>query len=185
MTSTDETRLPATPGQTVGPFFHFGLNYVGMNHVVAPGSAGAVRLSGVIRDGAGEPVPDALIEIFGADADGSIPQEPGSLDPGSKAFTGFGRAATDDAGAYEFWTRAPGSSEGRAAFFAVTLFARGLPSHLHTRIYVPGTPLANDALMASLSNSQRETLVAIRGADGNLQHDIHLQGNRETVFLDY
>ena len=55
-------------------------------------------------------------------------------------------------GHYEFWTRNPGSIDGEAPFFAVIVFARGLPDKLHTRIYLPEDDdrLAADPLLSSL-----------------------------------
>src|SRR5690554_7378591 len=107
-----------TPGQTVGPFFAFGLNYEGMEQVAHPYSPGAVSLTGTITDGAGEPIPDAVIEIFGADANGEIPHARGSLHRDGRTFTGFGRAATDDDGRYLLWTREPGVTGGASPFLA-------------------------------------------------------------------
>lgn len=177
----------ATPGQTVGPFFAYGVEYPKMHEVAFPHSPGAILLAGTVRDGAGDPIPDAFIEIFGADADGSVPRARGAFRRDDHTFTGFGRAFTDDEGRYEFWTRNPGSSGTRAPFFAAIVYARGLPDKLHTRIYLPEDTAALDAdpLLASLSSAERATLVATRTADGWLQHDIRLQGERETVFLVY
>ncbi len=182
-----QAELRPTPGQTVGPFFKFGLEFDGMREVVHPHSPGAVMLSGRVLDGEGAPLPDALVEIFGADADGAVPDQRGSLKRDGRGFTGFGRAPTDDEGRFYFWTREPGAVGGTAPFFAVVLFARGLPSHLHTRIYLPEHSQANvaDPLLQGLTDAERATLVATRDADGHLHHDIHLQGERETVFLAY
>src|SRR4249919_3676591 len=84
------TRAPS-PGQTVGPFFHFALPYDGDRALVAPGTPGAVLLHGVVYDGAGAPVPDALVEGWQADPDGTVVQRPGSLHRDGSTFTGFGR----------------------------------------------------------------------------------------------
>lgn len=175
------TRLTATPGQTVGPFYGFALPYVGGNDLVPPGHPGAVRLHGTVHDGAGAPVPDALLEIWQPDADGQVVQRPGSLHRDGHTFTGFGRAATDNAGHYSFTTVEPGPAGGRAPFFAMTIFARGLLNRLFTRAYLPG---ADDAFLASVDPARRDTLVAVR-EDGGLRFDVHLQGEHETVFLAY
>ena len=183
---TTPTHTP-TPGQTIGPFFAYGLEFPRQHQVAFPHSPGAIVLSGVIRDGAGAPIPDACIEIFGADADGSVPRARGALRRDDHTFTGFGRAFTDDDGRYEFWTREPGGIQGRAGFFAAIVFARGLPDKLHTRIYVPGdeAALAADPLLSQLAPEERTTLIAARDAHGYLSHDIRLQGEGETVFLAY
>jgi protocatechuate 3,4-dioxygenase alpha subunit len=179
--------LPPTPGQTVGPFFHYALPYDGDRDLVAPGSAGAIRLRGTVYDGAGTPIPDALIEIWQADPDGSVVQQPGSLRRDGWTFTGFGRASTARDGTYGFSTLTPGpTEEGAAAFFAVTVFARGLLNRLFTRAYLPDDvdALAADALLRSVPESRRGTLVATRDEQG-LCFDIRLQGEDETVFLRF
>ena len=173
-----------TPGQTVGPFFAYGLEFPKQHEVAFPHSPGAIVLGGTVYDGAGAPIPDALVEIFGADADGSVPRARGAFRRDDHTFTGFGRAFTNDEGHFEFWTREPG---GTAAFFAAIVFARGLPNKLHTRIYVPGddAALAADPLLSSLDAEERASLVATRTPDGHLHHDIRLQGEKETVFLAF
>ena len=180
------TQRPATPGQTIGPFFHYALPFDGDAELVRPGHPDAVRLHGSVLDGAGEPVVDALVEIWQAAPDGSVVQQPGSLHRDGWTFTGWGRAATDDAGHYSFTTVAPGATEpGAAPFFAVTVFARGLLDRLFTRAYLPDVPaLADDALLARLDADRRQTLIAVEDVTGH-RFDIRLQGERETVFLTY
>ncbi|RFA12623.1 protocatechuate 3,4-dioxygenase subunit alpha [Subtercola boreus] len=177
----------ATPGQTVGPFFAYGVEFDRMHQVVDPYAPGAVLLGGTIRDGAGAPVPDAFVEIFGADSDGRVPQARGAFRRDDHTFTGFGRAFTNEDGRYEFFTRNPGAPIGRAAFFAAIVYARGLPDRLHTRIYLPddSAALAADTFLSSLVPEERATLVATRTPEGHLSHDISLQGERETVFLAF
>ncbi|MGN8027636.1 protocatechuate 3,4-dioxygenase subunit alpha [Microbacterium sp. 22242] len=181
--------LEATAGQTVGPFFAYGTEYPKMHEVAFPHSPGAVLLGGTVRDGAGAPIPDAMIEIFGADADGSVPRSRGAFRRDDHTFTGFGRSFTTDEGRYEFWTREPGAGKDGASaaapFFAAIVYARGLPDKLHTRIYLPGAEeaLNADPLLSTLTPAERATLIAVREPDGSLRHDIRLQGEDETVFL--
>jgi protocatechuate 3,4-dioxygenase alpha subunit len=179
------TALEATPGQTVGPFFHDALPFDRDAQLVPPGHSGAIRLHGQVRDGAGAPIPDALVEIWQAAPDGTIVQQPGSLHRDGWTFTGWGRSATDRTGHYSFTTLAPGAIEpGRAPFFAVTVLARGLLDRLFTRAYLPGDTLADDPLLASIDPARRGTLVTRPDATG-LVFDICLQGDDETVFLTY
>jgi protocatechuate 3,4-dioxygenase alpha subunit len=145
-----------TPGQTIGPFFGMALPYEGGEQVVAAGHPGAVELTGRVLDGAGEPVPDALVEIWQGE--------------------GFGRAATDADGRYRFTTVAP------TPFAVLAVFARGLPHRLFTRVYPPGA--AADALIGSLPQDRRHTLVA-KASDRGLEFDVRFQGENETVFLSY
>jgi protocatechuate 3,4-dioxygenase, alpha subunit len=176
-----------TPGQTVGPFFHYALPFPGDSELVPPGHPKAVRLHGVVRDGNGDPVPDALLEIWQPDENGRIVRTGGSLRRDGWTFTGWGRAATDGTGRYSFATLRPGPTDpGRAPFFAVTVFARGLTDRLFTRAYLPGDPevLAAEPLLSGLDAERRATLVATADPQGFV-FDIRLQGDAETVFLRF
>jgi len=175
-----------TPGQTVGPFYGQALPYDGDSELVPPGRADAIRLHGVVYDGDGTPIPDALVEIWQADASGRVSREPGSLHRDGWTFTGWGRCSTDRAGCYSFSTVLPGpTEEGRAPFFAVVVFARGLLDRLYTRIYLPDHPAnGGDALLGSLTEAERTTLTATADGTG-LRFDIRLQGEGETVFLQH
>lgn len=176
-----------TAGQTVGPFFAYGTEFEKMNQVAFPHSPGAIVLSGRVLDGSGAPVPDSIVEIWSRDADGEVPRARGSFRRDDHSFTGYGRTFTDDEGHWEFWTRNPGPGDGRAAFFATIVYARGLPDKLHTRIYLPDdeAALAADPLLSSLAEDERATLVATRLPNGYLHHEIRLQGQDETVFLRF
>ena len=179
--------LTATPGQTIGPFYGYALPYPGDDELVPPGHRDAIRLHGTVYDGAGAPVPDALIEIWQADENGDVVQTEGSLARNGWTFTGFGRTAVDGTGHYSFTTLRPGPTEdGAAPFFAVTVFARGLLNRLFTRAYLPEDELAlsGDRLLTSLAEERRATLVARRDTDGYV-FDIRLQGDGETVFLGF
>lgn len=179
--------LAPTPGQTVGPFFGFALPYAGGDRLVPPGHPGAIRLHGRVLDGAGDPVPDALVEIWQAGPDGRVVQQPGSLPRDDWTFTGWGRAETDRTGHYSFTTLEPGAAApGAAPYFAVTVFARGLLDRVLTRAYLPAPEavLASDALLASVGPDRRRTLITTRDEQG-LVFDIRLQGPDETVFLDH
>jgi protocatechuate 3,4-dioxygenase alpha subunit len=176
-----------TAGQTIGPFFGYALPYAGDDELVPAARADAIRLHGRVLDGAGDPVPDALVELWQAGPDGAVSREPGSLRRDGYTFTGWGRAATDRAGHYRFTTLVPGAtSPGAAPYFAVTVFARGLLDRLFTRAYLPGdeVALARDPLLGSVDPDRRTTLVA-SSDDRGFVFDIRLQGDHETVFLSY
>ena len=179
--------LTPTPGQTIGPFYGFALPFPDGDKLVPLSHPQAVRLHGRVYDGHGAPVPDALLEIWQPDAAGQVAQEPGSLRRDGYTFTGFGRAAVDDTGHYDFTTVEPGPTRpGQAPFICLTVFARGLLNRLFTRVYLPGdeAALAADPLLASLPKDRRSTLIAGRDATG-LHFDVVLQGTGETVFLTY
>lgn len=177
-----------TPGQTVGPFFHFALPYDGGPDLVPTSHPDAIRLHGTVTDGAGDPVPDAMVEIWQADGSGAVSRLEGSLARDPHEFTGWGRAATDTTGHYRFTTVDPGpTAPGAAPFVAVAVFARGLLDRLFTRAYLPedAEARAADPLLTSVPPDRRDTLVAVREADGGLRFDICLQGDAETVFLRF
>jgi protocatechuate 3,4-dioxygenase, alpha subunit len=174
---------PLTPSQTVGPFFGVGLPFDKGEQIVAPGSAGAMRIEGQVLDGNGQPVPDALLEIWQPDDQGRYH----ALAGGEGA--GFGRSRTDSEGAFNFMTVKPGAPpapNGRlqAPHLNVTVFARGLLRHLVTRMYFPDETEANatDPVLNLVEPARRETLIA-KSCGGVLHFDIRLQGERETVFF--
>jgi protocatechuate 3,4-dioxygenase alpha subunit len=196
--------LPLTPSQTIGPFLAIGLPWPDGPFVVPEGTPGAITVSGVVLDGAGEPVPDALIETWQAAPDGSFahpddPRGPGAAwRPGAGAgsgFRGFGRCPTDAGGRYRIITLRPGALPGpggrtEAPHIDVSVFARGLLDRVVTRIYFPDETAANAAdpvLAAMTAGDRRATLIAVTepgAGPGTFRFDIRLQGGRETVFLD-
>ncbi|NYD77904.1 protocatechuate 3,4-dioxygenase subunit alpha [Arthrobacter cupressi] len=182
------SKLTPTPGQTVGPFYGYALPFTKDNELLAPGTAGSIRLQGTVYDGAGHTIPDAILEIWQPDAEGRVVQRTGSLVRDGYTFTGWGRSAVGNTGIFTFTTVNPGpTSEDAAPFISVAVFARGLMNRLFTRIYLPENEeaLANDPLLSSLPGERRKTLIARRDPDGGLTWDLRLQGPDETVFLDF
>jgi protocatechuate 3,4-dioxygenase, alpha subunit len=169
--------MATTPSQTVGPFFSIELPFGDGPHVVREGTDGAIWLRGRVLDGAGDPVPDAILELWQTDARGHVVQEAGSLKRDGYTFTGWGRASTDREGRYAFSTLVPG-----APFFALTVFARGLLNRLFTRAYLPEA--GDDPFLQALDADRRSTLVTT-GDETGFVFDVHLQGDQETVFLSY
>jgi protocatechuate 3,4-dioxygenase, alpha subunit len=166
-------RLPPTPSQTVGPFLALGLPWEDGPFAVAEGTPGAIRIAGRVLDGAGDPVPDAIVETWQADP------------PADERFRGFARAATDDAGEWLVLTLPPGPVEDQAPHLDVSVFARGLLHRVVTRIYFEDEAEANagDPVLAAVPAARRDTLLAQRTDDG-YRFDIRLQGPGETVFFD-
>lgn len=174
--------LCRTPGQTVGPFLGLGLPFAGDSALIGNRHPHAVRLHGAVYDGAGDGVPDALVELWQADDAGRIPRRAGSLRRDTAEFTGWGRCATDAAGRYGFTTVVPGATGAGPPFFALTVFARGLLDRLFTRAYLPG----GDPDLGGLDPERRATLLCAAESDCRAyRFDIRLQGPRETVFLAY
>jgi protocatechuate 3,4-dioxygenase alpha subunit len=149
------TSLGRTPSQTVGPYFSIGLVREDQKHIV---EGGPVRVVGRVLDGAGDPVPDAVVELWQRGDDG----------------TRWGRSGTDAEGRFEFVTETP--PDGYAD---VLVFARGLLRHLVTRCYFSDV---DDAVLSALDPAARGTLVAVP-EEGALRFDIRLQGDHQTVFF--
>jgi protocatechuate 3,4-dioxygenase, alpha subunit len=175
--------VSTTPSQTVGPFFAIELPYSDGPYVVPDGSEGAIWLRGRVFDGAGDPVPDAMVESWQADPDGRFGSE----------FRGFGRSGTDVDGAWAILTLKPGqipsppTPDGtrQAPHVDLSVFARGLLHRVVTRLYFEDEGQANaaDPVLAGLPDDDaRATLIAVREDDG-YRLDIHLQGPDETVFF--
>ena len=189
-----------TPAQTVGPFFayaltphEYGSREIFSRDLVTPDAAGRpIRIEGYVVDGDGEPIVDAMIEIWQADADGHFAGAEAA--PGTNtAFNGFGRSDLDSNGFYSFRTVKPGQVPGpngsmQAPHINMAIFARGLLKHLFTRIYFEGEAAnATDPILALVPEDRRPTLIATRSERrGEVVHtfDIRLQGESETVFFE-
>jgi protocatechuate 3,4-dioxygenase alpha subunit len=197
-----------TPSQTVGPFFHYGLSWKGAADLVGNSDLGArpdlfapehdvlahprprtkpngqlITLGGLVLDGNGKPVPDAMIETWQADAAGYYPAAP------DDGFPHFGRAATLEDGSWSIRTIRPGCVPGpgnstQAPHIAIGVFGRGLIKRLVTRAYFADAPEnENDPILALVPTTRRHTLMAQPEA-ALWRFDILLQGDTETVFFD-
>jgi protocatechuate 3,4-dioxygenase alpha subunit len=161
-----------TPSQTVGPFFAIGLPWPDGPSAVAERAPGAIRIHGRVLDGAGEPVPDALVETWQADP------------PAGEGFRGFTRCPTDAEGRWAVLTLKPGRVGDQAPHVDVSVFARGLLNRVVTRIYFADEDNAGDPVLAAIEDERdRTTLLAVPDDDRGYRFDIHLQGERETVFF--
>lgn len=169
----------ATPSQTVGPFLSIALPWADGSDLVAEGTPRALEIGGQVTDGAGDPVPDAVVEIWQADPDGRFPHPDDPRGTVTCAgFRPFGRCPTDTDGRFRFRTLKPGRVDAeQAPHIDVTVFARGLLKHLVTRIYFPDEAPANsaDVTLQSLENADRALLTATPDTAG-LRFDIRLQG---------
>jgi protocatechuate 3,4-dioxygenase alpha subunit len=187
-----------TPSQTVGPFFAYGLtpngNYAWNdaftnNLVTADVTGDRIRIEGFVYDGDGANVPDAMLEIWQADAQGRFSDPQDSRAPSNASFKGFGRCGTGAEG-YSFETIKPGAVPGlhgkpQAPHIVLAIFGRGMTMQSMTRIYFDDEPAnAGDEVMALVPEDRRGTLIAKKTAPGVYRFDIHLQGDNETVFFD-
>lgn len=190
------SKLPLTGSQTVGPFFSFALLREDMHrHVlVEPETAGErIRIEGRVLDGDGLPVPDAMVEIWQANAHGRYnhPADPGPA-PLDANFIGFGRSGTDEDGRYWFETIKPGPApfddeRMQAPHICVTIFSRGLLNHTVTRLYFADEAAnASDPVLQCVPAGRRETLLAKReaGDAAIYRFDIIMQGEGETAFFN-
>ncbi len=198
----DQKKLAQTPSQTVGPFFSYGLasEQYGFSELSSiagreiadddePGEH--IKLVGIIYDGKGVPVSDALVEVWQADSQGRF-AHPTDGRHKNTPFTGFGRCGTrtDPKNRFTFSTVKPGAvADGEAPHINLVVFMRGLLSHVFTRVYFSDEEAANaaDPVLQSVPAERRDTLIATRedsSAGVVYRFDIHMQGDRETVFFD-
>ena len=190
-------KLIPTPSQTVGPFFHLGLDRPEWGDLTRGTPAGErIAIEGRVLDGDGAPVPDAMIELWQANAAGRYnhPEDRQDDKPLDPKFRGFGRVATDVNGRFRVVTIKPGPVPGRgnalqAPHITLAVFARGMLIHLYTRIYFADDPRnAADPLLSSIEDAAvRGTLLARPAGSGDppvWHFDIVLQGDNETAFLD-
>jgi len=195
---------PVTASQTIGPFYGFALPFPGGADSALAAHPDAVTVHGYVRDGAGEPIPDAMLEFWQADPDGRLDGAPGSLrrdqvtgavlGPDHVRFTGFARVPTDADGHYAIRTLIPGALGASAPYLSVCLFARGLLHHLFTRVYFGDHVAANaaDPLLCALEPSRRATLLSRVERPGVHRFDVRIQqgdgggdGDAETAFLEF
>jgi len=191
-------KLGQTPSQTVGPYFAYGLSPEQYGYAMTS-IAGAslvdetvpgerITIEGRVIDGAGDAVRDALIEIWQADAEGHYQRPAGT----NSRFTGFGRCGTgtDPDARFRFETVRPGAprdgSPAGAPHINIILMMRGLLLHAFTRMYFPEDAAlhASDEVLLAVPDDRRHTLIAEKISAGLYRFDIHMQGEKETVFFD-
>ncbi len=170
------------PSQTIGPFFHNGLKWTESNRITLDTGGAPLTLFGTMTDGGGGPVTDAMLEFW------SPPPVAGTN--GLHRAHGFGRTTTDAEGVFRVHGTMPLETtlagHRHAPHFEVVIFARGLLTHLYTRVYFAASPadIAFDPVMVALADPARaETLLAKPVRDGAMIWNIRLQGEGETVFL--
>ncbi len=196
--------LKETPSQTAGPYVHIGLALAAAgiepreheiwNQMAKPEAPGEhILLLGNVYDGNGHLVRDSFLELWQADDQGHYHIDFDQDQP----FNSFGRTATTfDAGEWTVQTIKPGvvcNAAGipMAPHINISLFARGVNIHLHTRLYFSDEAEANgkDPVLNLIEQpARRETLIATRcEVDGKLAYrfDMRIQGEGETVFFDF
>jgi protocatechuate 3,4-dioxygenase, alpha subunit len=187
-------RLTPTPSQTVGPFLHIGMAWLDTSNLAKDASAGErIVVAGSVLDGDGKPIPDAVLEVWQANAFGKYAHPEDTQDkPIDPGFNGFGRIATDADGRFRFVTIRPGPTPGpgsmlQAPHIVVALFMRGMLKHLYTRIYFSDEAAnSTDPILGRIgAPARRDTLIAKRAAQApEYRWDIIMQGENETVFFD-
>ena len=188
-----------TPSQTVGPYFKYGLTPNGEyewndaftnNLLTGDVSGERIRVEGKVYDGDGAVVPDCMLEIWQADAQGRFSDPQDKRAQPNNSFKGFGRVGTDGRGCFAFDTIKPGvvadpDGKPQAPHIVLAVFARGMLLHLYTRIYFEDeTANVADPVLALVPADRRDTLIAKRTGNGIYTFDVHLQGDKETVFFD-
>jgi protocatechuate 3,4-dioxygenase beta subunit len=153
---------------------------------------------GRVLDSDGRPVPDALVEVWQANASGRyrhvVDNWPAPLDP---HFDGLGRVVTDSLGRYEFLTIRPGAypwgnhhNAWRPAHIHFSLFGQAFTQRLVTQMYFPGDPLfEQDPIYNSIPASARPRAISTFDLDRTVDNwalafrwDIVLRGSEQTPF---
>jgi protocatechuate 3,4-dioxygenase alpha subunit len=185
--------LVVTASQTVGPYLRIGFSPLLVDALAPAGTPGErITVRGNMVDGEGGVINDGALEIWQADAQGRYAHpEDGGNGTAGKVFRGFGRILADRNGAFQFTTIKPGPVAGpdgqpQAPHLVVTLFMRGMLTHLFTRMYFPREPLnATDPVLRRVPSDRRGTLIAATAADKSVfEWNIVSQGSNETVFFD-
>ena len=194
--------LQTTPSQTVGPYLSIGLDWLNRNDIAGSADGTRVTVEGRVFDGDGLPISDSVIEIWQANAAGKYAHPDDRQDkPLEPGFTGFGRIPTDAEGRFYFTTIKPGRVPGhrteqlQAPHLEVSVLARGVIKRLATRMYFPDEPgNAEDPVLKLVPAERRATLIATKAAQSaqsdaqsatlELQWDVRIQGDGETVFFD-
>jgi protocatechuate 3,4-dioxygenase, alpha subunit len=183
------------PSQTIGPFFHLTLaGFYSISIIARPNTVGErIRLICTVYDGEAAPIRDAMLEIWQANAQGKY-NHPDDFQekPIEQGFRGFGHLASDGNGICMFETIKPGrvpswTDVPQAPHLVVSVFARGVLKRLPTRVYFAGDPAnQEDPVLALVPAERRDTLMARPdpGQPGVWHFDIHLCGEKETVFFD-
>jgi protocatechuate 3,4-dioxygenase alpha subunit len=191
------SKMGVTASQTVGPFLSIAMRSEGQEYLVPKNSKNAIKIHGIVYDGEGTPVPDAVIEIWQANINGKYDHpEDNSDNELIEGFSGFGRSCTNDEGQFFFVTQKPGRVNGRgnslqAPHLAVNILARGMLKQQVTRIYFSDEvqPNAEDPVLNQIDDELgRKTLIANFNPDSELideyEFHIYLQGEKETIFFD-
>jgi protocatechuate 3,4-dioxygenase alpha subunit len=192
-------KLRQTPSQTVGPYFAYGLSPeqygYQQNLTSIAGSQMAegdiegqrIRIEGNVYDGAGNPISDALIEIWQADSQGRY-AHPSDPRGSNSTFKGFGRCGTGTDPKNRFWfdTIKPGKvGADQAPHLNVVVSMRGMLLHAFTRVYFSDEPATvTDKVLCMVPAERRNTLIATHQGGNVYRFDIHMQGDNETVFFD-
>ena len=143
-----------------------------------------MRIRGRVLDADGNPVNDAMVETWQANAHGKYAHPDDAQEkPLDDKFKGFGRVQTDSNGVFRLATIKPGRLPGpggvlQAPHLVAVVFMRGLLKHLVTRIYFPDEPgNADDPILKFVPAERRATLIAkkIAGEQGMLEWNILLQ----------
>jgi len=171
-----------TPSQTVGPYFAYGLTpeqylydfkQLAANQMVNPTiTDNFITITGKVFDGANQPIPDAMVEIWQND--------------GEKQLFGRFGTGTDPENRFIFHTIKPKAVDSQAPHLSVILFMRGQLIHTYTRIYFSDEVVLNakDTVLNSVPEERKATLMAQQTNAGKYEFNIYMQGNKETVFFD-
>lgn len=169
--------LPISPSQTIGPFSHEAWRWACAASDAVAAGPNTISIAGIIRDGAGEPIDDAMIEAW----------SPASAEAeAAQALPGFRRTPSDLTGRFQFTLTRPAVANAGEPVMYVTVFARGLVLHQFSAVFLEDDAgLSRSAILQQVPEARRATLIARKTGTDAYEWDIRMQGENETVFFDY
>jgi protocatechuate 3,4-dioxygenase alpha subunit len=166
-------KLIPTGEMTLGPFFprEFAQGANDLTSVEGrPAQGEAIEISGRVTQLDGKALDNVVLEIWQAGADGRYD---------NPDFFGWGRAATNNEGVYQFRTIRPKGPQGRKAHVNFLVLYSGLMRQLQTVMFFEDS---DDPVLNSVKNKDR--LIAKKTGAHAYRFDIRLRGEGETPFFD-
>jgi protocatechuate 3,4-dioxygenase beta subunit len=160
--------LIRTPRQTEGPFYPDKLpldtdnDLIIINDALTPAVGEITYLSGRLLNARGEPIRNALIEIWQVDSNGVyLHQKSANHEKRDSNFQGFGRFLTGSTGEYLFRTVKPVPYPGRTSHIHFAIKIKG-QEKFTTQCYIQGEPRNEaDGVFKSIQDAKAKHSVLV------------------------